>query len=91
MVVDGTWNISIKTLIGERKAIVVLKAEGATLVAKDRLLNDDAVEGDEVSWKTDVTSPMAWTLKFSGKVNGDAIAGRATTAFGTWPFNGTLA
>jgi hypothetical protein len=91
MAVDGTWNITLKTLIGERKATVVLRAEGATLASRERLLYDGTVDGDAVSWKTDVTSPMALTLKFSGQVSGDAIAGHAATAFGTWPFSGTRA
>jgi hypothetical protein len=34
---------------------------------------------------------MALTLTFSGQVSGDAIAGHAATAFGTWPFSGTRA
>jgi hypothetical protein len=88
MAVDGTWNITLKTMIGERKATVVLKTEGASLVAKERLLYDGAVDGDEVSWKTDVTSPVSLTLAFKGKVSGDTIAGMATTALGKWPFSG---
>ena len=88
MAVDGTWNITLKTMIGERKAIVVLKTEGASLVAKERLLYDGAVDGDDVSWKTDITSPVSLTLAFKGKVSGDTIAGTATTALGKWPFTG---
>lgn len=91
MSVDGTWNIVLKTLIGERKAQVVLRAEGATLAPKDRLLYDGTVEGNRVAWKTDVTSPMALTLAFEGTVEGDTIAGQAATAFGTWKFSGTRA
>jgi hypothetical protein len=89
MAVNGTWDITIKTLIGERKATVVLKTQGAALVAKDRLLYDGAVDGDDVSWKTDVTSPMPMTLAFTGTVDGDTIAGKAASSFGTWPFSGT--
>jgi hypothetical protein len=88
MAVDGTWNITLKTMIGERKATVVLKTEGASLVAKERLLYDGAVDGDDVSWKTDITSPVSLTLAFKGKVSGNTIAGAATTALGKWPFSG---
>jgi hypothetical protein len=49
------------------------------------------VEGDTVRWKTDVTSPMALTLAFAGKVSGDTIAGSVATRFGTWPFRGVRA
>jgi hypothetical protein len=89
MSVEGTWDISIKTLIGERKATVILKSEdGATLRAKERLLYDGTVEGDTVRWKTDITSPMALTLAFTGKVSGDSITGSVATALGTWTFRG---
>ena len=88
MAVDGTWNITLKTMIGERKATVILKTEGASLVAKERLLYNGAVDGDDVSWKTDITTPVSLTLAFKGKVSGDTIAGTATTALGKWPFSG---
>jgi hypothetical protein len=92
MSVDGTWDITIKTLIGERKATVILKSEdGATLRTKERLLYDGMVEGDTVRWKTDVTSPMALTLAFTGKVSGDSIAGSVATRIGTWSFRGVRA
>lgn len=91
MAVDGTWNITLKTLIGERKATVILKSNDGRLASKERLLYDGTVDGDDVSWKTDVTSPMALTLNFKGKVTGDTIAGSARTALGTWPFSGTRA
>jgi hypothetical protein len=52
------------------------------------LLYDGAVDGDDVSWKTDITSPVSLTLAFKGKVSGDTIAGTATTALGKWPFSG---
>jgi hypothetical protein len=92
MGVEGTWDITIKTLIGERKATVVLKSDdGTTLRAKERLLYDGTMEGDTVRWKTDVTSPMALTLAFTGEVSGDSIAGRVATALGTWSFRGVRA
>ena len=89
MTVEGTWDISIKTLIGERKATVVLRMEGNALVPKERLLYDGAVKGDTVFWKTDVVDPMPLTLAFNGKVSGDTIAGKVSTRFGTWRFSGT--
>jgi hypothetical protein len=91
MSVDGTWDITVKTLIGERKATVVLKSEDGTLRAKERLLYDGTVDGDTVRWKTDVTSPMPLTLAFTGMVSGDSIAGSVATVFGTWSFRGVRA
>src|SRR5262249_3010392 len=80
MTVEGTWDISIKTLIGERKATVVLRMEGNALVPKERLLYDGAVKGDTVCGTTGVVDPMPLTLAFNGKVSGDPIAGKVSTA-----------
>jgi hypothetical protein len=91
MSVDGTWDITIKTLIGERKAKVVLTSENGALRAKERSLYDGTVDGDTVRWKTDVTSPMALTLAFTGTVSGDSIAGSVATVLGTWSFRGIRA
>jgi hypothetical protein len=91
MAVDGTYNITIKSPMGDRQATVVLKTDGAKLVGKERLLYDGTVKGNEVAWKTDITSPMRLTLKFKGKVEGDAFTGTASALLGSWSFSGTRA
>jgi hypothetical protein len=49
-------------------------------------------DGDNVSWSIAITSPMPMTLEFSGKVDGDAIAGNVKAgAFGSFPFSGKRA
>ena len=55
-------------------------------------LQDGAVDGDSLTWKADITQPMALTLEFSATVNGDAISGNVKLgAFGNASFSGTRA
>jgi len=96
MSVDGTWNLSMQTPIGERKS--KLSLEGAGGVLKGNLTGDQGnattiyegkESGNSVSWKADIKSPMPLTLEFSGTVDGDKISGTVSAAVGSWPFTGS--
>ena len=53
---------------------------------------DGTVDGDNLTWKADITTPMAMTLEFSATVNGDEISGDVKLgAFGNASFSGTRA
>ena len=96
MSADGTWNTTMNTPMGAQNGTLTLATSGATLTGKlsgpqgELDLQDGKVEGDNVSWKASITSPMAMTLEFSAKVEGDAITGNVKLgAFGNASFTGT--
>jgi len=96
MSVDGTWNIVLKTPIGEQHSTLTLKTAGSTLEGimagngTETALRDGAAEGNAASWKADITQPMPMTLEFSATVDGDGISGTAKLGmFGNAPFSGT--
>ncbi len=98
MTVDGTWNISMQTPMGDRQSTVVLKSEGGALTGTQSAegnsteIFDGNVNGDSVAWKVSITSPMPLTLAFNGAVDGDRIAGdMGISGFGSWPFSGSRA
>ena len=98
MSADGTWNTTMNTPMGAQNGTLTLATSGATLTGKlsgpqgELDLQDGKVEGDNVSWKASITSPMAMTLEFSAKVEGDAITGNVKLgAFGNATFTGTRA
>ncbi|MHA7873120.1 MAG: hypothetical protein ACX939_12280 [Hyphococcus sp.] len=98
MAVDGKWNISIKTPMGEQSGVLTLKQEGDALTgemsgpAGTTPIENGAVEGDTLKWHAKVTSPMPLTLEFEGKAEGENIAGNVKLgAFGTSTFSGTPA
>ena len=98
MSVDGNWNITMSTPMGERRAELTLKSSGATLTGTQSAdgnkgeIFDGTVNGDDVAWKLSITNPMPLTLDFTGKVSGDTIAGdMGIGPMGSFPFKGTRA
>jgi hypothetical protein len=98
MAVDGNWNITMSTPMGDRNATLNLKSTGDVLTGTQGAdgnsadIFDGKVNGDDVSWKVSITNPMPLTLEFSGKVSGDAIAGEMGIGpMGSFPFKGTRA
>lgn len=98
MAVDGNWNITLSTPMGDREATLTLATSGTTLTGKQSGEGDSAdifdgtVNGDDLAWKVKITSPMPLTLDFTGKVTGDSIAGEMGIGpMGSFPFTGTRA
>ena len=98
MAIDGNWNITMSTPMGERKASLTLSSSGGTLTGTNSAdgnsgdIFDGTVSGDNVAWKISITNPMPLTLAFSGKVSGDAIEGEMGIGpMGSFPFKGTRA
>src|ERR1700739_662378 len=98
MAVDGNWNITMSTPMGERKATLALKAFGGTLIGTQGAdgnsteIFDGTANGDDIAWKVSITNPMPLTLEFTGKVSGDNISGEMGIGpMGSFPFKGTRA
>ena len=96
-VVDGVWETVIDTPMGQRKGTLTLKSDGASLSGtrwrpRQHRIQDGAVNGNDLTWKADISNPMSMTLEFSAKVDGDAIAGSVKLGgFGTASFKGSRA
>jgi hypothetical protein len=98
MAVDGNWNITMSTPMGDRQATLTLKNSGGTLTGTQAAegnstdIFDGTANGDDVFWKVSITSPMPLTLEFTGKVAGDSISGdMGIGPMGSFPFTGTRA
>ena len=98
MAVDGTWNITMSTTMGERNAPLTLKNAGGTLTGtmaaegNSAEIFDGKANGDDVAWKVSITNPMPLTLEFTGKISGDSISGEMGIGpMGSFPFTGTRA
>ena len=98
MSVDGTWNLTMETPMGERRSTLTLSTAGGTLTGKQEAegnttdIAEGTVNGNDVSWKVSITNPMPLTLTFSGTVDGNSLTGSADTGmFGSFPFQGTRA
>ncbi len=98
MSADGTWNTTMNTPMGAQNGTMTLATDGETLTGKlvspqgEIELTDGTVDGDALTWKADITSPMAMTLEFSATVDGDSMSGNVKLgAFGDATFSGTRA
>lgn len=95
MSVDGTWNLTMQTPIGERKSTLDLKAAGNALSGKltaegnSTDIYEGTADGNAVAWKADIKNPMPLSLAFTANVDGDKISGTVSAgAIGSWPFSG---
>src|SRR5262249_11483717 len=98
MAVDGNWNLTMTTPMGDRQATRSLKSVVDTLTGTQGAdgnsteIFDGAVNGNDVTWKVSITNPMPLTLEFTGTVAGDAISGQMGIGImGSFPFTGTRA
>ncbi len=98
MSADGTWNTTINSPMGAQNGTMTLATDGGTLTGKlaspqgEIEIEDGTVDGDNLAWKANMTSPMPMTLEFSATVSGDEINGEVKLgAFGNATFTGTRA
>jgi hypothetical protein len=98
MAVDGNWNLTMQTPMGERNATLSLKSAGGTLTGTQGAdgnsteIFDGTVSGNDVAWKVSITNPMPLTLEFKGTVADDDISGEMGIGFmGNFPFAGKRA
>jgi hypothetical protein len=81
MSADGTWNLTMQTPMGERRSTLTLATAGGTLTGSQEAegnttdIAEGSVNGNELSWKVSITSPMPLTLTFNGTVDGNSING----------------
>ena len=98
MSVDGTWDITTDTPMGAQKGTLSLATDGGTLTGKmsgaqgEIEIEDGTVDGDNISYKFSITSPMAITIEVTASIDGDNISGSAKLgAFGNATITGSRA
>jgi len=98
MAVDGNWNLTMSTPMGERTATLSVKGAGGVLSGTQAAegdsteIFDGTVSGDDVAWKVSITNPMPLTLEFTAKLAGDSMSGQMGIGMmGSFPFTGTKA
>jgi hypothetical protein len=93
MSADGTWNTTMNTPMGAQNGTMTLATDGGSLTGKlsgpqgELDLQDGTVDGNSLTWKADITTPMAMTLEFQATVDGDNMSGNVKLgAFGNASF-----
>ncbi|MBA57834.1 MAG: hypothetical protein CMQ40_01535 [Gammaproteobacteria bacterium] len=82
--------------MGSQEGKMTLVTEGNSLSGKmdgpqgTQEFEGGTVDGNDLAWKMEMTSPMPMTLEVSASVDGDAISGNIKLgAFGDASFSGT--
>jgi hypothetical protein len=97
MSADGTWKVTINSPMGVQQGTLNVKTEGSTFTGtfEGQMGKQDltgTVDGDKLSWKTNITSPMPLELTFNLTVSGDSLSGAVQAgAFGSSPVSGVRA
>ncbi|MES2057770.1 MAG: hypothetical protein V4564_17675 [Pseudomonadota bacterium] len=96
--VDGTWDTVVKSPLGDQKATLVVKSDGAGWTGSNTGaqgsvdITDGVLDGNTLKWKMSIVVPMPMTLDCTATVDGDTISGSvAAGAFGSFPLTGTRA
>jgi hypothetical protein len=95
--VQGKWNITIKTPMGDKSGVLELKTEGTNLTGSlsdgeyYAAISDGKVDGNTLSWSAKITKPMRMSFKFTAIVEADRISGAAKHLLGKATFTGTRA
>jgi hypothetical protein len=79
--IDGEWDCTMKTPMGEQKSVLTIKSSGATFTGTNvgssgpiEIL-DGKVEGDTLTWNMQVKSPFPMKLEAKMTVAGDTLSG----------------
>ena len=99
MSVAGTYDVTIKTPMGDQKGKLTVNVDGDSFsgsVASDMMggmeIAGGKVDGNRLSWTMDMKVPMPMTLEGDATVDGDAISGAIKAgAFGSMALAGTRA
>ncbi len=93
--VDGSYDCTVKSPLGDQKMTLTVKSEGSTFTgnvsgAMGAMDVHGEVSGNQVSWKQQMTVPMPMTLDCLATIDGDTLVGSVGAgAFGSFPMNGT--
>jgi hypothetical protein len=96
-VVEGKWNVTINTPMGDRTGVLELHVQGETVSGSlsdgehHVAISDGKVAGNNLQWQARITKPMRLSFKFSAVVEGDRISGTARHMLGTARFSGSRA
>ena len=79
---EGTWNITVNGPQGTRDGTLALRSDDGGLAGTmtgpqgEMEFDGGTIDGNNLAWTIDVTTPMALTLEFAATVDGDQIDGK---------------
>ena len=97
MTADGRWKAEVNSPMGVQKFTLNLQTAGDSFTgtlsgAMGSQEIAGKVDGNTLSWSTELKEPMPLTLEYKVRVDGDALSGEVKAgAFGSSPLKGSRA
>lgn len=97
MSVAGNYDCVTKTPMGDQKGVLTIVPgdDGKTFTGNivggmgNMDIKDGTIDGNKLTWKMDMTTPMPMTLDCDATVDGDQLTGAVKAgAFGTMEISG---
>ncbi len=95
MSVGGKYECLTKTPMGDQTAVLTVNIDGDQFTGDNvgtmgsDVVVDGRVDGNRLTWKFNLTSPLPITLECEATVDGDTISGSYTApGFGAFPMTG---
>jgi hypothetical protein len=95
--VQGKWNITMQTPMGEKQGVLELETTGNALTGYlthaeyHAPISEGRIEGNTLSWTAKLTQPLKMNFKFTATIEADRISGAAKYFLGKVTFTGTRA
>ncbi len=97
--VAGSYNCVVNSPLGEQKSVLTVNDNGdgtwsGTNTGDQGALDiyEGKVDGNTLTWKSDMKVPMPMTLECNATIDGDTLTGGVKAGmFGTFPMSGTRA
>ncbi len=98
MSINGNWEVSMSTPMGDQKATITLEANGSALTGRvdsamgSEDISNGSADGNNAKWEMNISKPMPMTLKFDVTADGDSLTGTVGLGmFGSAELTGTRA
>lgn len=96
MSVAGKYECVTKTPMGDQTSTLTVEVDGDTFSGSNsgpmgqQPITGGKVDGNTLTWTSEITVPMPMKLECTATVDGDSITGSvAAGAFGSFPMTGT--
>lgn len=96
MALDGVYETTVKSPLGDQKATLTVKTDGATWSGSQvgamgsAEIAGGTIDGNTLSWTMNVSVPMPMSLDCKATIDGDTVTGTVTAgAFGSFPLTGS--
>lgn len=95
MTISGIYDCVTKSPMGDQSTVLTVEVEGDTITGAEEgpfgtsQLLDGRIDGDRLTWRTELSRPLPITLTTEARVTGGDLQGKVSAgAFGSFEIRG---